>query len=243
MQRRAPWLTIRVHIRKRSVAPFKPLAPERPAYLSQPSLNQQAFTSDPHFSTPSRLAPAPPPIPDSEASTPPTPTHWHRSEVITGRSVQPINVRRPLDTVFRLQQRTYPTQRAPIVLPLLVDGVLALGGGYTLEGVDDPHVPASMFKLWLRELVDPLVPPEMYNDCIAFAGDAEACCAAVEQLPTANRRVVLFVISFLQLFLDERVLAATKMTSANLLRCGSDSIAVVFNTAALFSRGAGFGDH
>ncbi|KAH9163947.1 hypothetical protein EDB89DRAFT_479039 [Lactarius sanguifluus] len=108
----------------------------RPAYPSQPSFNftniienQQAFTSDPHFSTPSRLAPAPPPIPGSEASTPPTPTHWHRSEVITGRSVQPINVRRSLDTVFRLQKRTYPTQRVPIVLPLLIDGVLALGGG------------------------------------------------------------------------------------------------------------------
>jgi hypothetical protein len=153
----------------------------------------------------------------------------------------------------------------PIVLPFLADGVLALGGtkaegifrvpgdsdavaalkmrldrgSYTLEGVDDPNVPASLFKLWLRELVDPLVPSEMYNDCIAFASDAEACCAAVERLPTTNRRVVLFVISFLQLFLDERVLAATKMTSANLalvmapnlLRCGSNSMAVVFNNA------------
>ncbi|KAH9014920.1 hypothetical protein EDB85DRAFT_2157100 [Lactarius pseudohatsudake] len=112
-------------------------------------------------------------------------------------------------------------------------------GSYTLEGVDDPHVPASLFKLRLRELVDPLVPSEMYNDCIAFAGDAEACCAAVERLPTANRRVVLFVIGFLQLFLDERVLAATEMTSANLalvmapnlLRCGSDSMTIVFNDA------------
>src|SRR5260221_136455 len=33
----------------------------------------------------------------------------------------------------------------------------------------DPHVPASLFKLWLRELVDPLVPSEVYNNCIAFA--------------------------------------------------------------------------
>jgi len=58
----------------------------------------------------------------------------------------------------------------------------------------------------------------MYNDCITFANDAdsEACCAAVERPPTTNCRVVLFVVSFLflQLFLDERVLAATKMTTA-----------------------------
>lgn len=64
---------------------------------------------------------------------------------------------------------------------------------YMLEGVDDPHVPASLFKIWLRE-VDPPVPSKMYNDYIAFA---EACCAAVERLPTTNRRVVLFVVNFL----------------------------------------------
>ncbi|KAH9986741.1 hypothetical protein BJV74DRAFT_774723 [Russula compacta] len=186
-------------------------------------------------------------------------------ETASDAAFNPSTFGEPLDAVFRLQERTYPTQMVPIVLPFLADGVLALGGtkaegifrvpgdsdavailkmrldrgSYTLEGVDDPHVPASLFKLWLRELVDPLVPSEMYNDCVAFANDPEACCAAVERLPTANRRVVLFVISFLQLFLDERVLAVTKMTSANLalvmapnlLRCGSDSMAVVFNNA------------
>jgi hypothetical protein len=186
-------------------------------------------------------------------------------ETASDAAFNPSTFGEPLDAVFRLQERTYPSQRVPIVLPFLADGVLALGGtksegifripgdsdavaalkmrldqgSYTLEGVDDPHVPASLFKLWLRELVDPLIPSEMYNDCIAFASDAEACCAAVERLPTANRRVILFVISFLQLFLDDRVLAATKMTSANLalvmapnlLRCGSDSMAVVFNNA------------
>ncbi|KAI0256424.1 hypothetical protein BJV78DRAFT_1273252 [Lactifluus subvellereus] len=186
-------------------------------------------------------------------------------ETASDAAFNPSTFGEPLDAVFRLQERTYPTQKVPIVLPFLADGVLALGGtkaegifrvpgdsdavaalkmrldrgSYTLEGVDDPHVPASLFKLWLRELVDPLVPSEMYNDCIAFANDAEACCTAVERLPTANRRVVLFVISFLQLFLDERVLAVTKMTSVNLalvmapnlLRCGSNSMAVVFNNA------------
>ena len=40
----------------------------------------------------------------------------------------------PLDAVFRLQERTYPTQRVPIVLPFLADGVLALGGTKT-EGI------------------------------------------------------------------------------------------------------------
>ena len=94
-------------------------------------------------------------------------------------------------------------------------------------------------KLWLRELCDPLVPEELYNECITSSKDAEACIRIVERLPTINRRVILFVVSFLQLFLEDRIQSATKMTPANLalvmapnlLRCNSDSMSVVFTNA------------
>lgn len=153
----------------------------------------------------------------------------------------------------------------PIILPFLSDGILALGGMksegifrvpgdgdsvselklridkgyYTLDGFDDPHVLASVLKLWLRELADPLIPDELYNDCITDSRDPEACVMIVHRLPTINRRVVLFVISFLQLFLEERVQSITKMTAPNLalvmapnlLRCNSESMAVVFTNA------------
>jgi len=153
----------------------------------------------------------------------------------------------------------------PIILPFLANGILALGGTksegifrvpgdgdsvselklridrgyYTLDGITDPHVLASLMKLWLRELCDPLVPEEMYNECITSSKDVEACIRIVERLPTINRRVVLFVVSFLQLFLDDRIQNATKMTPANLalvmapnlLRCNSDSMSVVFTNA------------
>ncbi|KLO06857.1 Rho GTPase activation protein [Schizopora paradoxa] len=170
-----------------------------------------------------------------------------------------------LDAVIRLQERTYSHLQIPIILPFLADGILALGGTksegifripgdgdsvselkirieqgfYNLEGVDDPHVPASLLKLWLRELADPLVPTELYNDCVACAKEPEACVAMVARLPTINRRVVLFVISFLQLFLEEKIMGVTKMTAANLalvmapnlLRCDSESMTVVFTNA------------
>ena len=170
-----------------------------------------------------------------------------------------------LDAIFRLQERNYPEQKVPIILPFLADGILALGGTkaegifrvpgdgdlvselklridqgyYTLDGFDDPHVLASLLKLWLRELLDPLVPDELYNDCITNSNDPGACVRLVARLPTIHRRVVLFVVSFLQLFLDARVQAATKMTAANLalvlapnvLRCASASMAVVFTNA------------
>jgi len=112
-------------------------------------------------------------------------------------------------------------------------------GYYTTDGVNDPHVLASLLKLWLRELCDPLIPEEMYNECITSSHDADTCVRIVERLPTINRRVVLFIVSFLQLFLEERVQCVTKMTPANLalvmapnlLRCSSDSMSVVFTNA------------
>ncbi|KDQ06482.1 hypothetical protein BOTBODRAFT_121441 [Botryobasidium botryosum FD-172 SS1] len=183
-------------------------------------------------------------------------------ETASDAAFNPSTFGEPLDSIFRLQQRTYADAKVPIILPFLTDGVLALGGTkaegifrvpgdgelvsdlrvridkghYNLEGIDDCHVPASLLKLWLRELQDPLIPTEMYNDCVACAEDPEKVVEIVKKLPTINRRVLLFVISFLQTFLPESVQAVTKMTSANLalvmapnlLRCDSDSVAVVF---------------
>ncbi|KAG7449597.1 uncharacterized protein BT62DRAFT_928318 [Guyanagaster necrorhizus] len=183
-------------------------------------------------------------------------------EIASDAAFNPSTFGESLDAIIRLQERNYPHQKVPIILPFLADGILALGGTksegifrvpgdgdavselklridrgyYTLDGVDDPHVLASLMKSWLRELCDPLVPEEMYNECISSSKDPEACIHIVERLPTINRRVVLFVISFLQLFLDDRTQSLTKMTPANLalvmapnlLRCNSDSMSIVY---------------
>lgn len=168
-----------------------------------------------------------------------------------------------LDSIYRLQQRTYPSLKVPIILPFLSDGILALGGTkcegifrvpgdadavselrlridkgvYALEGIDDPHVLASLLKLWLRELRDPVIPNEMYQACIDCSGDPERVVEMVTRLPGLHRRVLLFVLSFLQLFLEERVVSVTKMgaenlallMAPNLLRCVSEDIRDVFN--------------
>ncbi|EJD37788.1 Rho GTPase activation protein [Auricularia subglabra TFB-10046 SS5] len=184
-------------------------------------------------------------------------------ESASDAAFNPSTFGEPLDAVMRLQARTYPGEGVPIILPFLADGILALGGTraegifrvpgdgdavaelklridrgyYTLDGIDDPHVPASLLKLWLRELQEPLVPDELYDECIG--ADVLGAVQLVARLPTHNRRVVAFVVSFLQLFLEERVTARTKMTAPNLalvmapnlVRCASESAAVVFANA------------
>ncbi|KAH7912259.1 Rho GTPase activation protein [Hygrophoropsis aurantiaca] len=186
-------------------------------------------------------------------------------ETAADAAFNPSTFGESLDATMRLQERNYPREKIPIILPFLADGILALGGTksegifrvpgdsdsvsdlklridrgyYTLSSTSDPNVLASLLKLWLRELHDPLVPEEMYNDCITHARDPDACVRLVQRLPTINRRVVLFIVSFLQLFLEEGVMRETKMTSANLalvmapnlLRCNSESMAVVFTNA------------
>ncbi len=105
-----------------------------------------------------------------------------------------------------------------------------------MQGIDDCHVPSSLLKLWLRELEDPLIPEGLYNECLEAAPDPERAIDIVKRLPTINKRVLLFVISLLQLFLQENIQAITKMNSVNLalvmapnlLRCNSDLMMTVF---------------
>ncbi|KAL7423882.1 hypothetical protein Q5752_001467 [Cryptotrichosporon argae] len=183
-----------------------------------------------------------------------------------------------LETVLRLQQPSYPDLKVPIILPFLADGILALGGThaegifrvpgdgdsvgelkaridrghYQLTGIDDPHVVASLFKLWLRELEHPLVPADTYDAALAAAAltdadgaaAARACADIVRALPDAHRRALLFVISFLQLFLAPHVVERTRMGAHNLalvlapniLRSPSDHLETAFTNSNFESR-------
>ena len=47
-------------------------------------------------------------------------------------------------------------------------------GRYSLSGQEDPSIAASLLKLWLRELAQPLIPDHLYGECIASASDPAA---------------------------------------------------------------------
>ncbi|WWD08443.1 hypothetical protein V865_006555 [Kwoniella europaea PYCC6329] len=175
-----------------------------------------------------------------------------------------------LDRIMDLQKRAYPTLKVPVILPFLADGILALGGlqaegifrvpgdgdsvnelksrmdrgHYQLKGIDDPHVASSLFKLWLRELEDPIIPSSLYNDALSASKTCEESIDFLKRLPIYNRRVLIFVISFIQLFMKDDVVRVTKMTPGNLalvmapniLRTTSNSLITVFTNSSFESK-------
>lgn len=68
----------------------------------------------------------------------------------------------------------------------------------------------------MRELDEPLVPSELYNEALAASKVTQQAIDFIHLLPNLNRRVLLFVISFFQQFMREEVMEVTKMTAQNL---------------------------
>ena len=66
------------------------------------------------------------------------------------------------------------------------------------SGCPDPHVPASLLKLWYRELYQPVIPPDFYEQCVNNYANPEAAIAIIEGLPAINHLVICYLIRFLQ---------------------------------------------
>jgi Rho GTPase-activating protein 39 len=94
----------------------------------------------------------------------------------------------------------------------------------------DAHAPASLLKLWYRELYDPLIPDALYEECVQTDVPEEAN-KIIDKLPPINKLVLTYLIHFLQQFSLPDVVNITKMDSSNLamvfapnlLRCTSTS--------------------
>lgn len=119
-----------------------------------------------------------------------------------------------------------------------IEGVTALklrieNGDYSVEeSMRDPSVAASLLKLWLRELAEPLIPTTLYPSAIHCPPDQPSLALSVlDRLPPTNLLVAKYLIKFLQLIGDPRYQPVTKMNVSNLamvfapsfLRCPSDN--------------------
>ncbi|KAL9890875.1 myTH4 and RhoGAP_KIAA1688 domain-containing protein RhoGAP93B isoform 2-T2 [Glossina fuscipes fuscipes] len=170
-----------------------------------------------------------------------------------------------LGEVMDLQKDKFPFRKLPWIQTTLSEHVLMLNGKQT-EGIFrvsadvdevnslknrldrwevpdyknamDAHAPASLLKLWYRELYDPLIPDELYEECVNTE-DADKAKAIVDKLPQLNKLVLTYLIHFLQQFSHPDVVSATKMDSSNLamvfapncLRCTSDDPKVILENA------------
>lgn len=166
-----------------------------------------------------------------------------------------------LEEIMERQKAVYPERRLPWVQTQLSQQVLTLGGERT-EGIfrvpgdidevnalklqveqwripdslADPTVPASLLKLWYRELEEPLIPQQFYKQCITNYENPDAAVSVVKQLPELNRMVLCYLIHFLQIFSQPSNVGTTKMDVNNLamvmapncLRCQSDDPRIIF---------------
>lgn len=166
-----------------------------------------------------------------------------------------------LEEVMERQSELFPDRKLPWVQVQLSQYVLALGGAQTEgifrvpgdidevnalklqvdqwripENLSDPNVPASLMKLWYRELEEPLIPMSFYKECVSNYDDPVAAISVVQSLPELNRLVLCYFINFLQVFAQPTNVAVTKMDVNNLamvmapncLRCQSDDPRVIF---------------
>lgn len=74
-------------------------------------------------------------------------------------------------------------------------------GNYDISGITDPNVPASLLKYWLRDLAEPLIPTKYYDQCIQHAENPEKAIAIVDALPEVNRRIIQYMILFVQVII------------------------------------------
>ncbi|OXB63242.1 UNVERIFIED_CONTAM: hypothetical protein H355_009490 [Colinus virginianus] len=166
-----------------------------------------------------------------------------------------------LEEIMLRQQDMYPGHKLPWVQTQLSQQVLALGGEQTEgifripgdidevnalklqvdqwripSGLSDPNIPASLLKLWYRELEEPVIPQEFYKECISNYENPDAAVAVVQLLPELNKLVLCYLIHFLQIFAQPSNVGRTKMDVNNLamvmapncLRCQSDDPRIIF---------------
>ena len=169
-----------------------------------------------------------------------------------------------LQEALDMQKDRFPQRRLPWLLTVLAEQIMQLNGART-EGIFrvpadvdevssmknrfdqwevpvcvDCHTAASLLKLWLRELYEPVIPYDLYDMCICMSENEKINADEVMQrMPEANKDVLLFLIRYLQMFSRPDISSVTKMDASNLgtvfapnfLRCTSkDPMVIMENT-------------
>lgn len=111
-------------------------------------------------------------------------------------------------------------------------------GKYELGEIKDPAVPASLLKMWVRELAEPVIPNSFYVRCLTIH-DVASAMNVVDELPLLNRSCIKYLAKYLQVVGDPVNQPKTKMSvsnlaivfAPNLLRCPDDNPLVILQNA------------
>ncbi|XP_067615193.1 rho GTPase-activating protein 39-like isoform X2 [Eurosta solidaginis] len=124
--------------------------------------------------------------------------------------------------VIDLQKDTFPFRKLPWIQTTLAEHVLLLNGKQT-EGIFrvsadvdkvnclknrfdrwevpdyknsmvDGNAPASLLKLWYRELYDPRIPDQVYEECVNTE-DPDKAREIVDKLPELNKLVLTYFVN------------------------------------------------
>ena len=90
-----------------------------------------------------------------------------------------------------------------------------------LSTLKDPAIPASLLKSWFRDLPEPVIPNNRYQECLDSSSDAEKSIAIIDSLPADYRILMYFIINFLQKFTKSDIETKTLM-SAEVCCCCCD---------------------
>eukprot|EP00026_Physarum_polycephalum_P001455 Phypoly_transcript_01457.p1 GENE.Phypoly_transcript_01457~~Phypoly_transcript_01457.p1 ORF type:complete len:724 (+),score=105.69 Phypoly_transcript_01457:1121-3292(+) len=143
-----------------------------------------------------------------------------------------------LTELMEKQQKEEPDLPVPKILCILAEGIISLNG-FNTEGLfrlsgsssevailrkqvehgdcslptTDPHVLATIFKQFLRDLPVAVIPTEFYDSCV---GNQITPDQLLTKLPPIHRTVLLYILNFLQIFIKPAHLQYNKMTASNL---------------------------
>ncbi|EGG21220.1 RhoGAP domain-containing protein [Cavenderia fasciculata] len=105
-------------------------------------------------------------------------------------------------------------------------------GNFDLSAIDDVRTPAALFKQWLRDIPEPIIPDTLYKSAIDNpAGSLEL----IKKIPPINLKVLTYLIHFVQIFTKYEFVAHSKMGTSNMgmifaptiLRCPSNDPSVL----------------
>ncbi len=106
---------------------------------------------------------------------------------------------------------------APHVNVQMVEAELNKGNFGAISKIEEPHLAATLFKQWIRELSQPLIPEEFYSRCYECGDSIEESIEIFDEFPELNKKVLRFIIRYLrQQILLPNVVETTKMDEDNI---------------------------